>query len=283
MRYLLTAILALTLAAPGFCEQLNVVIVLDGSGSMGGRFSKSQDRSTRMEAAKKALNQIVPQLPANTNLGIICFSSNVNGWLIKLGQIDKDATIRAINSVNDGGGTPLGKYMKDGANALLELRAKQKSGTYKLIIVTDGESGDDAEAPLTGQYGILSKGLKVEAIGVDMVSKHSLVTKVSYRGADSAEQLTMAVKAVVAESTGKNDYSEDYDLIAPLSPEVAMAALTALSEFDNEPVGQKPKHSVSIGGSNDGGSIGIIILILAGCAVVIGVIIGVIMVVCNKR
>ena len=285
MKYLLSAILSLVLTTPGFCSQQNIVVVFDGSGSMGDRFSKSKERITKMEAAKKALIQLLSELPANTNLGIIVFSNNHNGWLVKLGPVDKANLKQQILSVHEGGGTPLGKYMKDGANALLELRAKQKSGIYKLIIVTDGESSDDAETPLTGQYGILSKGLRVEAIGVDMSSKHALATKVPYQSAESAEQLTSAVKNVLAESTGKNDHSEDYDLIAPLPPEVAMAALTALSEYDNTPIGQKPKHGVSSnsGSSSGSGSVGttlaIIVSILLGCVVVVGIIIFV----CNKR
>lgn len=286
MKYLLSAIVSLALVTPGFAQQLtsqqNIVVVFDGSGSMGERFSKSSDRGTKMDAAKKALIQILSQLPANTNLGIVVFSSNTNGWLVKLGPIDKANLSKQINGVREGGGTPLGRYMKDGANALLEFRAKQKSGIYKLIIVTDGESSDDADTPLTGQYGILSKGLRVEAIGVDMKGGHTLATKVPYRGAESPEQLATAVKEVLAESTGKKDHSEDYDIIAPLPPEVAMAALTALSEFDNEPVGQKPKSGVSLGGSS-GGSAGSALLVIALVLGAVAVAVGVVVFICNKR
>ncbi len=287
MKYLLSAVLSLVLAAPSLASQQNIVVVFDGSGSMGDRFSKSRERITKMEAAKRALIQLLGQLPPNTNLGIIVFSDNVNGWLVKLGPVDKKDLANKINSVQEGGGTPLGKYMKLGANALLELRAKQKSGVYKLIIVTDGESSDDAETPLTGKYGILSKGLQVQAIGVDMSTRHALATKVPYQSAESAEQLTSAVKNVLAESTGKGDHSEDYDIIAPLPPEVAMAALTALSEFDNEPIGQKPKsgvsHSNNSGSASSsaiGGTALTVILILLGC---IAVAVVVMVVACNKR
>lgn len=286
MKYLLTAALSLVLAAPSFASQQNIVVVFDGSGSMGDRFTKSQERITKMEAAKRALILLLSQLPENTNLGIVVFSNNQNGWLVKLGPVDKKDLAKKINGVQEGGGTPLGKYMKLGANALLELRAKQKSGVYKLIIVTDGESSDDAETPLTGQYGILSKGLQVQAIGVDMSTRHALATKVSYQSAESAEQLTSAVKNVLAESTGKGDHSEDYDIIAPLPPEVAMAALTALSEFDNEPIGQKPKSGVShnSGGGSASSAVGgtalTVILIVLGCVAVAVV---VVVVACNKR
>lgn len=243
MKYLLAVVVALGLASPSWAAQLNVVVVFDGSGSMGDRFTKNPERISKMEAAKRALVQMVDALPPGTNLGITCFSGSINGWLIDLGPLDKESAKAKILGVKQGGGTPLGQYMKEGANALLQLRAKQKgAGTYKLVIITDGESNDDIETPLAGKYGILSKGLKAEAIGVDMHSKHTLATKIPYRSAESADQLNAAVKEVVAESTGSNDHSEDYDLIAPIPPEVAMAAITALAEYDNAPIGQKPTN-----------------------------------------
>lgn len=281
MKFLLATLLSLVLVTPGFCSQLNIVVVLDGSGSMGDTFSKSKDRISKMDAAKKALTLMLDQVPSNTNIGVICFSDNVNGWLYKLGPINKQKLKDAINSVNAGGGTPLGKYMKTGANALLEFRAKQKSGIYKLVVVTDGESSDDVDTPLIGKYGILSKGLKVEAIGVDMGSRHTLATKVPYQSAESAEQLTSAVKSVVAESTGTNDHSEDYDLIAPIPPEIAIVAIKALSEFDNTPVGQKPKSVARLDASSgNSGHSGVIIVVslLAAC-----VVIGIIVAICNRR
>ncbi len=241
MKYLLAVMVAVGLASPSWAAQLNVVVVFDGSGSMSDRFTK--EKISKMEAAKRALIQMVDTLPSNTNLGITCFSHNVNGWLVELAPLNKEDAKAKILSVEAGGGTPLGRYMKDGANALLQLRGKQKSvGVYKLVIITDGESSDDIDTPLSGKYGILSKGLKAEAIGVDMHSKHTLATKIPYHGAENAAELTTAVKDVVAESTGSNDHSEDYDLIAALPPEVAMAAITALAEYDNAPLGQKPPN-----------------------------------------
>jgi hypothetical protein len=233
---------------------------------MGSRFSHATDGTKKIDAAKVALKQILSDLPPNTNIGIVVFGSK-NGWFYKLGSLDKPKLQKAIDDIVVGGGTPLGKYMKIGADALLELRAKQRTGIYKLIVVTDGESDDNVDTPLVGQYGILSKGIVVEAIGVDMSSKHTLATKVSYRGAESPEELKQAVKAVLAESTGKNDHSEDYDLIAPIPSEVALVALQALSEFDNTPVGEKPKdkssNAIPVPSSGGGMPTWIIILILA--------------------
>ncbi len=242
MKYLIAGLVSLALASSGLCSQQNIVVVFDASGSMGSRFSHAKDGTRKIDAAKTALKQILANLPPNTNIGIVVFGAK-NGWIYKLGTLDKAELTKSIDNVGVGGGTPLGKYMKIGANALLELRAKQKSGVYKLIVVTDGESDDDVDKPLIGQYGILSKGIQVEVIGVDMSGRHTLATKVSYRGAESPDELKQAVQAVVAESTGKNDHSEDYDLIASIPPEVAMTALQALSETDNTPIGEKPAAS----------------------------------------
>jgi hypothetical protein len=281
MKYLLAILLGLV-ATPCWGSQMNIVVVFDGSGSMGSRFSKSSERISKMQAAKKALDQMLNQLPPNTNVGVICFSGNVNGWLYKLGPVDKEKLKAAIDNVREGGGTPLGRYMKDGANALLELRAKQKSGVYKLVVVTDGESDDDIDGPLTGKYGILSKGLQVEAIGVDMSGKHTLATKVGYRGAENPEELQNAIKAVLAESTGKNDHSEDYDMIAPIPSEVAMAALQAISEFDNNPIGVKPKDAQSIEIPSSGSSVVSILSIVFGVVVCGGLVLAVLIFVTKR-
>jgi len=234
MRYLFSALLSLFLASFASAQSLNIVILLDDSGSMGSTFSGDRQVS-KMDAAKGALSHVISSLPADCKIGVLTF----DGWKYPLAKLDKNAIEKAIQSVRPGGGTPLGKYMKKGADALLELRDKQKYGTYKLIIITDGESSDDANTPLIGTFGILSKGISVEAIGVDMNEAHTLATKVPYRSANSFDQLKSAVAATLAETKAQD--STDYDLIASLDSELAQAALETLSAVDNAPIGTKPK------------------------------------------
>ena len=75
--------------------------------------------------------------------------------------------------------------MKQGADALLDARKKQFGyGTYRLLVVTDGETDD---AGLVDGYtpDIISRGITIDAIGVEMQSQHTLATMVhSYRSAD---------------------------------------------------------------------------------------------------
>jgi uncharacterized protein YegL len=235
------ALLCLGLTSNAFAQPVQqttqtptyIAVVLDSSGSMSTRFGDSD----RMTTAKKILINVLSKVGPNTQVGVVTFE----GWVYQIQPVDQAKLAEAINGVRASGGTPLGHYMKEGANALLKVREKKKFGIYRLIVVTDGESTDDAETPLSGTYGILSKGLQVEAIGVAMNAKHSLATKVSYRSADNPDELVRAVSAVVAETGGGGDHSEDYATISTLDEKLCKDALKALSEPDNAPIGMRTK------------------------------------------
>ena len=130
--------------------------------------------------------------------------------------------------------------MKEAADALLDKRKKEVYGNYRLLIVTDGEAGDQE---LVDQYlpAIKARGLITDVIGVNMPGDHSLATQVNtYRRADDPASLAQAIAEVFAESSGDSgDAGEsDYDLLSGLPDDVAMAALTGLTETDNQPIGE---------------------------------------------
>jgi len=108
--------------------------------------------------------------------------------------------------------------------------------------VTDGEAGD---AELVEQYlpDIISRGLVVDVIGVDMQQNHSLATKVqTYRRADDASSLQQAISAVVlGESTADaSDAGEsDFAILQGLPSEVAAVILKTLAEQGDHPIGQQ--------------------------------------------
>jgi hypothetical protein len=157
-----------------------------------------------------------------------------------LGPVDMLAAERAMAQVGAEGGTPLGQFMKVGADELLIRRARNHYGTFRLLIVTDGEATDpdlvDAYLP-----DILSRGLNVDVIGVDMPATHSLATRVhTYRKADDANSLVQAVNEAIAE-TGDNrtDVKEtDFELVQAIPEEMAGGLLTALAESGNHPIGE---------------------------------------------
>jgi hypothetical protein len=120
---------------------------------------------------------------------------------------------------------------------LLEARKQQIYGTYRLLVVTDGEANDpnlvDAYLP-----DIQSRGLIMDVIGVDMGSDHSLATRVSnYRRADDDSALQQAISEVFAETSTNNQDSEaDFEMLAALPDEFASGALKALAASGNEPI-----------------------------------------------
>jgi hypothetical protein len=145
----------------------------------------------------------------------------------------------------------LGRYIKIGADRLLEERAKQFGyGTYRLLIVTDGEAND---RNLVEQYTpeVLSRGLRMDVIGVAMDRDHTLATKVhTYRRANDANTLKQAIAEVFAEvggnQAGNVADNDAFELLAPIPVEVASAAINALSQSGNNPIGESRNNSPDV-------------------------------------
>jgi len=224
-----------------------VVIVLDASGSM--KQGLAGTGSDKMTAAKAALKEVLQKVPQSTHIGLLVFSAGNlrNDWVYPLGPRNDAELMRAIDLPQPNSGTPLGAYIKKGADRLLEERAKQFGyGSYRLLIVTDGEAQDQ---PLVDRYTpeLVSRGITVDVIGVGMKQTHTLATKVHfYRAANDPASLRRALSEVFAEvsNTGADvAQAEAFDLIAPIPNEVALAMLQAVSTVANHPLGTKPKSS----------------------------------------
>lgn len=287
----------LVLGQPASADDLKIVVILDNSGSMNEYMSGGEQK---IAAAKQALLTVLDQVPAGSEVGVLLLNEGPRGpWLVPLGPIDPAAVGPAVNSLTANGGTPLGATMKKGADELLKLRDKQRYGTYKLLIVTDGEAGDGY---LVNQYlpEIQARGLLVDVIGVAMNQQHSLATRTStYRKADDPASLEKAISAVVlgeSSTDASDDTGEsDFELLKPLPTELAAASLTALTSPANSPIDEgsvpayedtAPQYPSQPGGhvnlppanpNNDGGGgwSKMPILLLAFIFIVIRVLVGI--------
>ena len=212
----------------------NIVVILDASGSMQDKFSGDRTKS-KMEAAKAALQQVLANIPDGTQIGLLVFSgANIHSeWVYPLGPKDTEKLIAAIHLPQPSGDTPLGKYIRIGANRLLEQREKQYNyGNYRLLVVTDGEASDtDKVKHYTPE--ILNRQIRIDVIGVDMKTDHMLANVVDgYRKADNPGELVAAVSQILAETggTGTDVGGEDaFEYIAPLSPEIAADLIQRLT------------------------------------------------------
>jgi len=235
---------ALSLAAICFCNWIqfgtagdNVVIVLDDSGSMNERMSGG---IRRIDAAKKAIAEVLRQFPVDTKLGLMLLNGDRSKqhWAIPLEHLSVPQATRRVEAVGADGGTPLGERMREGADALLQLREKQIYGNYRLLIVTDGEANDARQLALY-LPDVLSRGLTVDAIGVDMKKNHSLATRVhTYRRADDQAALSKAIEEVFAEKmdSSSTDAGADFSLLQAFDDNTAKEALLALSRPNNSSV-----------------------------------------------
>jgi hypothetical protein len=234
----------------------NVVVVWDGSGSM----SEKINGVVKMDAAKAALKATLTNLPKTTKVGIVCFNGSRNSWIYKIANVNSKELINAINPVEANGGTPLGAFMKVGADVLLAERAKQFGyGTYRLLIVTDGEAGD---ADLVDKYApeIVGRGIIMDVIGVGMKKDHSLKRYAhSYQAANDAQKLNEAVKNVLGEVSrdSGNEKSEDFGIIQGIPDKMAKGIIDSFSKASkaNHPIGDKPPVEDSRANGDGGAAI----------------------------
>lgn len=243
-RIVRVGLLLMSIMASSASAQQNIVILLDDSGSMHEPL-RSNTRMRKMDAAKSAIQTVLQQVPDDANVGLAVLNGKQNPWVIPLGPVDKSRVGDKVGKIRARGGTPLGAHMKIAADALLEAREKQRYGTYKLLIITDGEAND---RNLVERYlpDIQSRGIIVDAIGVDMPGQHSLATKTSsYRRADDPDSLKQAISAVMAETTtDAGDTGEsDFELLEGFPADVASAALEALASPSNQPIGGVSRRS----------------------------------------
>ena len=252
MKTLMIAVFSLFLSVSAAAQDQdyydNVVIVLDASGSMTEIFPGTN--LTRWEAAKLALRRVVGQLSDHTQVGLFIFSDSIAAgqMVLELGPKDEAAMTRALESVEPYGTTPLGIYLKYGADALLQARQAQYGyGSYRLLVVTDGQATDEH---LVERYtpDLLSRGIILDVVGVAMATDHTLKRSAnSYRNADDPRALEEAVQQIFAEvSVGGDDSvgNDAFDVLADVPDEFAMSLLQSLTtSYGNHPIGTSPGTS----------------------------------------
>jgi hypothetical protein len=224
----------------------HIVVVFDTSGSMGEYMRSAKQQ--RMDVAKTALIAVLTQVPSTTKVGIVTFE----GWIYDLKIVDKEAVTAAIMRVRSAGGTPLFQYMKIGADRLLAERESQNNvGSYKLLVVTDGEASDpnlnkDRDDRPGYTQDIVSRGLLVDVIGLEMKKDHTLRTQIngSYMAGNDANSLQKSLQKSVAEVgfDGKDGVSKEAFEITSEFPEVfSRSAIKGLTTYGNHPIGDLPK------------------------------------------
>jgi len=212
------------------------VFLVDSSGSM----SDNMGNKTRAKVAQESIIAVSADIPEGAYVGVLSF----HGWVYKPAPLDKAQFARAVNSMDFGGRTPLGKYTKTAADELLLIRSKgDRGGEYTLIIVTDGQEQDTGKLQ---RYipEILGRGLVVKAIGLDFPGSHTLSDKssgVEYTKAGDEGSLQKELKRHVSAEGDFSDPQETADMFDELDGlpgEFAFGLIGALTENQNQPIGE---------------------------------------------
>lgn len=217
-----------------------LVVVMDGSGSMSESMS---DGGTRMVVAKAALQKVLAKVPPDTWIGVVVFSNGVrNEWVVPLGPRQTDMPAK-INAVVEGGSTPLGEYIKKGADALVAERERQFNlGQYRLIVVTDGAATD---GNLMNRYApeVVERGIRLDVIGLAMEDTHALAAMAdSYQPAQNADQLDRALAKVMQIESSSNPAQaggDDFAVVSALPDDAVLGIIKAVAgPKGNWPIGE---------------------------------------------
>jgi len=183
----------------------NFYFIFDGSGSMSESLTKqcAGDRrfGSRLEGAKWAVEQFLPLMPRDVNLGLWIFDADGNRERVPLGPGNHETFLTEVRKTRASGNTPLTESIEQGVNRLVQQRDQQLGyGEFRLIVVTDGQA-TGRPLPQAVNYA-REQRIPIYTIGLCIGEKHELRKySVSYRAADSIEALKRGLEETLAETS----------------------------------------------------------------------------------
>ncbi len=135
---------------------LNLVLVLDRSGSMAG---------AKLEKAKQAACVAVEQMTADDVLSVVIYDDDVEVLVPPQKVTDREEIKRQINRIKDGGGTALYAGLVKGASQIRKYFDKER--VNRIILLSDGNANVGPSKP--SELAVLGKELREEGFGVSTI------------------------------------------------------------------------------------------------------------------
>lgn len=180
----------------------NYYLVFDGSGSM--RDSSCSGGKEKISVAKKSVTEFISKIPNDANVGLLVFDERGIYERAALGTASRDKSIKAINQVTAGGGTPLKSSIEHAYKSLSKQAEKQLGyGEYHLVVVTDGVASKGQEPRKIVSELINDSPVVLHTIGFCIGGNHSLnqAGLTLYKSANNPQELTQGLDSVLAEAT----------------------------------------------------------------------------------
>ncbi len=187
-----------------FKENLNVLVLLDASGSM----RKDLGGETQMAAAKKAITNFVEGLPAEANVGLRIYGHKGTGsdadkarscassdLIYPIGKYNKAGFQTSLEKAQPAGWTPIQLAINEAQKDLAEFKGDQN--TNIIYLVSDGVStcDDDPVAAAKQLYKsditpiVNVIGFNVDNEGQKQLKEVAKVTEGTYEDVQNAESL----------------------------------------------------------------------------------------------
>ena len=152
---------------------VNIALVIDKSGSMGGK---------KIEQAKQAAITAINKLNCNDIVSVITYDSKINVIMAATKLSDKQDVIAKIRAIQAGGNTALHGGVSKGGKELKKFLDKEH--VNRLILLSDGLAnvGPSSPADLEALGLTLAKdGISVTTIGLGLGYNEDLMTKLAFK------------------------------------------------------------------------------------------------------
>ncbi|MCB9640466.1 MAG: VWA domain-containing protein [Myxococcales bacterium] len=152
---------------------LNLAVVLDRSGSMGGE---------RIERAKQAAKMIIEMLQPNDIFSLVTYDSSVQVLVSATKVSDKHEILRRIDSIRAGGFTALFGGVSKGLAEVRKFLSKER--VNRVILLSDGLANVGPSSPnALGRLGEASakEGIAITTVGLGLGYNEDLMTQLARR------------------------------------------------------------------------------------------------------
>lgn len=182
----------------------DAILVLDASGSMWGQI----DGEAKIVSARKVIDDLLTDLPADRRLGLVAYGHNRKGDCSDIEELaavgaDRASIKAAVNGVNPKGKTPLSESVKFAAEKL-----KYTENKATVILISDGLETCDNDP--------CAVGAALEQAGVDFTA-HVI-------GFDIAEEDRAQLECLASNTGGRYITASNADELADALTETVVQA-----------------------------------------------------------
>ncbi|NEP17236.1 MAG: VWA domain-containing protein [Leptolyngbya sp. SIO4C1] len=164
---------------------LNLCLVLDRSGSMGG---------APMQTVKAAAHRLVDRLSAQDRLSVVVFDHRAEVLISNQPMLDPNGAKLQIDSLRAGGGTAIDEGLKLGIE---EVAKGKQDAISQIFLLTDGENehGDDDRCLKLAQLAT-DYGLTVSTLGFGDHWNQDVIEKIADAGGGSLSYIQQPDAAI---------------------------------------------------------------------------------------